>query len=79
MARQFRNLTAQVEEKLVTELFNNKERFYYKFYLEKDSPKTKDLIRGLMSAYLEVGGVKSDRFKKTIRQILREEVEYNKY
>ena len=32
MARQFRNLTAQQEKELIAEMFNEKERFYYKEY-----------------------------------------------
>ena len=72
MARQFRNLTAQQEKELIAEMFNEKERFYYNFYLEE---KSQDLIRGIMSAYLQVGhSVKSNRFKKSIRQMLQEEM-----
>tara|TARA_R100000781_G_scaffold17231_2_gene13781 strand:+ start:581 stop:802 length:222 start_codon:yes stop_codon:yes gene_type:complete len=72
MARQFRNLTAQQEKELIAEMFNEKERFYYNFYLEE---KSQDLIRGIMSAYLELGrSVKANRFKKTLRQLLQEEM-----
>jgi len=72
MARQFRNLTAQQEKELIAEMFNEKERFYYSFYLEE---KSQDLIRGILSAYLERGSrVNAHRFKKTIRQMLQEEM-----
>jgi len=58
-------------EKELKELLTEEEFFNYKFYLEE---KIQDLIRGIMNAYLELGlSVKTNRFKKTIRQMLKEE------
>lgn len=69
-AKTFKYLTERKEEELLHEIFNEEDRFYYHFYLDE---KTQDLIRGLMSAYIEYrGGVKTERFARTIKEILEE-------